>query len=688
MKHLQNLNPEQLAAVTYTDGPLLILAGAGSGKTRVITHRIAHLILVHKVEPAEILAVTFTNKATGEMRSRVRSLLDGVPICSAPNVWTFHSFAVRLLRADGESLASIRPGFTRKFSIYDSDGQLTVLRGVLKRLGIDGKQIQPTMALATVSHAKNTKQKSADLYNSVNPEVAAIASIFDEYEGTLRRQNALDFDDLLLEAVRLLQHDEAVREKYNRLLSYVMVDEYQDTNRSQYELMRLLTERRGNVCVVGDEDQTIYSWRGANIQNVLDFEKDFPGAKVIKLEQNYRSTKNILEAASALVSNNSERMGKWLRTDSPAGKLIGLHPAFDSEGEAEFIAESIEGYLVESAEFEIAVLYRTNMQSRQIEEALRRRRIQYAIVGGTSFYQRPEIKDAIAYLRLALSPEDSVSLRRIIDKPARDIGKETIKAVLEYSATRGVNLWQAVCELAGKGQPSVDRAEAARDGQSPLWKDQPVAGQVKGKRKSSREPFPVLAEFRDLMEGLSQAIAGASLRESFELILERTGYREALESDGSIEAGEKLLRLRELVNAADESGKRGETVQEFLDFTALVSETDSLDESRVKLLTLHSVKGLEFPIVFIAGMEEGLLPHSRAFESEAMMEEERRLCYVGMTRAQKHLILTRAEFRNQFGVEGSTYRELSRFLGEIPAELTEQLGFDELEEMKRLLWTR
>ena len=435
MDFLKGLNAPQREAVSCTEGPLLILAGAGSGKTRVITHRIAHIITARNVPPSAILAVTFTNKAAREMRERVSTLLAEAALDSSPNVSTFHSFCVRMLRRDGDPLARVRPGFTRRFSIYDDEDQLAIIKSAYRALGLDEKEfMQYRAALSRISHAKNTKLSPQDLYNSaVNQEGERLASLYEQYEKSLHAANALDFDDLLLEAVRLLRHDNATREAWNHRLHYVMIDEYQDTNRSQYELMRLLTESHKNVCVVGDEDQSIYSWRGADIRNILDFERDFPKASTIRLEQNYRSTKNILAAAGAVVENNKARKGKKLWTEAAAGDQIGLYAGYDAENEALFIADTIEKYLARIRGDHVAVLYRTNSQSRQIEEALRRYGRKYNVVGGFSFYQRAEIKDIVAYLKLAASNTDSVSLLRVINTPARGIGRTTVEQIERFA---------------------------------------------------------------------------------------------------------------------------------------------------------------------------------------------------------------------------------------------------------------
>jgi DNA helicase II / ATP-dependent DNA helicase PcrA len=647
MDFLQGLNPQQREAVSQTEGPLLILAGAGSGKTRVITHRIAYLISRRHVHPSAILAVTFTNKAADEMRTRVAGLLESEHLTSSPNLSTFHSFCVRLMRRDGDPLAQIRPGFTRRFSIYDDEDQLAIIKAAFRHLGLDEKFMQPRAVLSRISHAKNCKKAPQDLYKeATEPNLTKIAVIFEEYEKALRQANALDFDDLLLETVRLLYHDEATRVNYNRRLSHLMIDEYQDTNRTQYELMRLLSEGHQNVCVVGDEDQSIYSWRGADIRNILDFERDYPGALTIRLEQNYRSTKNILEAASALVARNKERKGKWLWTDAGTGEPLGLYAGFDAENEALFIADSIERLLGENPGARVAVLYRTNFQSRQIEEALRRYGRKYIVVGGFSFYQRAEVKDIIAYLKLATSPQDSISLLRIINTPARGIGKTTVEQIERYALDHNLDLWTAIGRMLDENQFAT-RAHAA------------------------------LESFHRLIQELAEALAALPLHDGLRLVDERTGYRKMLEQENTPEAEGRIENLDELASAAAEAAQRGEGVTEFLDHAALVSDADTVDErAQVSLLTLHNAKGLEFPIVFLAGMEEGLFPHSRSFSSEAMMEEERRLCYVGMTRAEKRLILSWARYRRRFG-GGEQERSIpSRFLSEIPPNLMVNLGGD------------
>jgi DNA helicase-2/ATP-dependent DNA helicase PcrA len=646
MNFLEALNAPQREAVAHTEGPLLILAGAGSGKTRVITHRIAHIITSCRVPASAILAVTFTNKAAGEMRERVAALLEGAPLDSHPNVSTFHSFCVRLLRRDGDPLAALRPGFTRRFSIYDDDDQLGVIRSAYRALGLEEKDfLQYRAALSRISHAKNRKVTPEDLYRrAVDRETDRLVAVYRSYEDALGTANALDFDDLLLEAVRLLQHDAATREAWNRRLSYLLVDEYQDTNRSQYELMRLLTESHQNICVVGDEDQSIYSWRGADIRNILDFERDFPKAAVIRLEQNYRSTQNILTAAGAVVENNQARKGKKLWTEAQAGEKIGLYAGFDGENEALFIADTIERLLATQPDDHVAVLYRTNFQSRQIEEALRRYGRKYNVVGGFSFYQRAEIRDIIAYLKLATSQSDSASLQRIINTPARGIGRTTMEQVESAAREMHLSLWNAMERV-------IDSEKLSTRSQSSL------------------------VNFRNLIRELSLVASSEPLPAAIRFIVEHTGYRRMLEEDRSPEAESRLENLQELISAAAEAAERGDSVFDFLDHAALVAEADAYDEtSPVTLMTVHNAKGLEFPVVFLAGMEHGLFPHSRSVNSPEALEEERRLCYVGMTRARKRLFLTSAKHRRRFG-GGEQERSIpSEFLKEVPSDLVVNLG--------------
>jgi DNA helicase-2/ATP-dependent DNA helicase PcrA len=647
MDFLSGLNPQQREAVEHFDGPLLILAGAGSGKTRVITHRICYLIKVRRVPGSAILAVTFTNKAAGEMKERVMKLLGASSATDAPTVSTFHSFCVRVLRRDGDALAQIRPGFTRNFQIYDDDDQLAIVKRVFKKLGLDEEFMKYRSALSAISQGKNRKMSPEDIYKAaMNPQGERLAKVYEEYDEELRKANALDFDDLLLETVRLLRHDAVTREWYGRRYQFLMIDEYQDTNRSQYELMRLLATQHTNVAVVGDEDQSIYGWRGADIKNILDFEKDFPGAKVIRLEQNYRSTKTILEAAGAVVAHNVARKGKWLWTEADAGAPVCLFEAADGEQEALYIAEAIDKTLKREPMTRVAVLYRTNFQSRQIEEALRRYGRKYKVVGGLSFYNRAEVKDALAYLKLLLNPKDNVGLLRVLNVPARGIGKTTVEQIEKLAREQNISLWEAIragCDDRRFGA----RAEAS------------------------------LSVFRRLIEELGEGLEQRPPDQTLKQILEKSGYAKMLEVDPSPEAEGRRGNLQELVSAAADATQRGESVEEFLDHAALVSDSDDVDEkAQISLLTMHNAKGLEFPVVFIAGMEEGLFPHSRSRDNEEQLEEERRLCYVAMTRAEKRLYLSHAKSRRKYGGSPPEPCTPSRFLGEVPQQLLENLTED------------
>lgn len=659
MSLLSGLNPPQQEAVLHTEGPLLILAGAGSGKTRVVTHRIINLIRNHGVVPESILAVTFTNKAAGEMRERVGKMLESdLPPGRGPRLFTFHSFCVRLLRQDGSPLADFRPNFTRQFLIYDDDDQLALLKSLYKQHEIDDKAMPVRSVLSAISAAKNRREGPSEIAaNSLDPKAKHLAALYEQYNEALIKANALDFDDLLLESVRLLRHHEPTRESWNRRLQFLMIDEYQDTNRSQYDLVRLLSVGHKNVCVVGDEDQSIYSWRGADIRNILDFEKDFPNAKVIRLEQNYRSTKNILEAASAVIANNKERKGKWLWTDSGAGPKVTVYQAPDAEAEALFIADTIEKRLRANPKWRVAILYRTNAQSRAIEEALRRYRRQYKIVGGLSFYQRAEIKDTLAYLKLIVAPTDAVSLLRVINTPARGIGQTTVGQIDQYAREHGVTLWRAIAELL-EHHLLPGRAEVA------------------------------LRLFRHLIEELQAKVPTTPVHALLDEILQRTGYRKMIQEDRDPASEGRIENLNELLNAAAESAERGEGIAEFLDHAALVADADGVDESsQVSMLTVHNAKGLEFPLVFLAGLEEGLFPHSRSIDSPAGMEEERRLCYVGMTRAENELIISNAMSRRRYGGGPSEPSIKSRFIAEIPKELCDFQGMKDLRKGDDELFT-
>jgi DNA helicase II / ATP-dependent DNA helicase PcrA len=646
MDFLEGLNPSQREAAAHVEGALLILAGAGSGKTRVITHRMANLVHGLGVPGYGVLAVTFTNKAAREMKERVEHLLAKTgQHYDTPFVSTFHSFCVKLLRRDGDRLADIRPGFTRSFNIYDDDDQMTLIKSIFKGLGLDEKFMQYRAMLSRISHAKSHHEGPADLAkNAKDPKASRMAVIYEQYEARLRQANAVDFDDLLLESVRLLQHDTALREIYNRRYQFVMVDEYQDTNRSQYELMRLLSASHGNVVAVGDEDQSIYSWRGADIRNILDFERDYANAKIVRLEQNYRSTKNIIEAASAVVANNTQRKGKNLWTDQTSGPRIGLYEALDGENEALWIADRIDKTLDRDPKTQVAILYRINSQSRQIEEALRRYGRKYTVVGGLSFYQRAEIKDALSYLKLIVNPGDSIALMRIINTPARGIGKTTMDQVDAFAQANKVTLWSAIGTLIEE-HALGSRAEAALDA------------------------------FRKMIEELRANLETQNVEELLRGLLARTGYTKSLEENPAPENEGRIANLLELVNAAAEAAERGETIGDFLDHAALVADADQVNEqAQISLLTIHNAKGLEFPVVFLAGMEEGLFPHSRALQDDNQMEEERRLCYVGMTRAREQLYMSWARMRRKYGGGMPEPALTSRFIREVPEPYTERLS--------------
>jgi DNA helicase II / ATP-dependent DNA helicase PcrA len=745
---LDQLNPQQREAVETTEGPVLILAGAGSGKTRVITYRIAHLIENLGVMPESILAVTFTNKAAAEMVERVERIVGGLSVAK-PVISTFHSFCVRVLRRDIDALRipSTVPGqppigHTKNFVIYDEADQQSIVKSVMKRMGLDDKDLTPRIALGRISWAKNHMLDPQEIYlQSADPKTEKIAHIYEEYRKELRKANALDFDDLLLEALRLLKSVAAVRDYYNRRFQYILVDEYQDTNRPQYELMRLLAGTRHNLCAVGDEDQSIYSWRGADIRNILEFEKDFPEAKIIRLEQNYRSTQNILEAATAVVANNLKRKGKNLWTSRQGGTKLGYYEAPDGENEALFVADRIARYLREAVEAgetpRAAVLYRTNSQSRLFEEAMRRYQLKYHVVGGFSFYERAEIKDMISYLKVILNPDDSVSLLRVINTPARGIGKSTVEILERLALETGVSLWGALGraierqllppralqalknfrELVDDARAMlagtyVERFAASSAGVPPAVRGAsrplpPAAIAASADEGTAFDPlefdfgdpevdaeegeaaFPVEEQERAGRPLDSRQDAGATenadafrtpgeaanAAEILKFMIDRTGYIKQLEEEDTPEALSRVENLRELVNAALDSKDRGETLEQFLDHAALVSDADGYDESaRITLMTLHAAKGLEFPLVFLCGLEEGLFPHSRTLLEMDDIEEERRLCYVGMTRAMDTLVLSRAVYRRRYGSDLPEASVPSRFLEEVPVGLVEELG--------------
>lgn len=632
------LNPAQLEAAQAGEGPILILAGAGSGKTRVITYRIVHLIENKGISPSSILAVTFTNKAADQMKLRVRAQLQSSNF-SDPLISTFHSLCVRLLRREIESL-----GYSREFTIYDSVDQLQLIRTAMKERKVDDKVVTARAIQSRVSSAKNQRITPAMMAeDAFQPDWEYTAQIYDEYEKKLRKANALDFDDLLSKTVLLFEKFPDIAEKYSQRFRYIMVDEYQDTNRTQYMLIRHLSRSHGNVCVVGDEDQSIYSWRGADIQNILSFEKDYPDARIVRLEQNYRSTKTILAAASAVVSNNEMRKGKELWTENISGDQISFFEASGPDEEAAFVAQRVLSHRANRPDENIAVLYRTNFLSRIMEEIFRRFEIPYRVLGGFSFYERAEIKDMISYLTAVINPVDSVHMLRIINTPARGIGKTTIDALLDLAAEQGISLWEVI---------SVVIAETSL----PL------------------RSLKALENFKDLMEEFTSFAANHTIAELIQRIIDGVGYIEVLQKEGTEEALSRIDNLRELLNAAEESDQRGEGMHEFLDNAALVSDQDEYEEgSPVTLMTVHTAKGLEFPVVFIIGMEDGLFPHNRSINENAALEEERRLFYVGMTRAETQLYLTSSRYRRTFGAMEPMISETSRFLTEIPIELVEGL---------------
>ena len=792
---LDNMNPQQREAILAVDGPVLLLAGAGSGKTRVITHRIAYLIEERGVAPDAILAVTFTNKAASEMAERVEKIL-GHTSLARPQLSTFHSFCVRVLRRDIEAMRTNNTGLTRTFAIYDEADQQAVMKAALKRLAMDDKQLKPRVALGRISWAKNHMIDPQEYFlASKNPMEERIAHLYEIYRKELLKANALDFDDLLLETVRLLKVAPEVRERYNRRYKYLLIDEYQDTNRPQYELMKLLSGPAHNVCVVGDEDQSIYSWRGADIRNILEFEKDFPEVRTIRLEQNYRSTQIILEGASAVVANNTQRKGKTLFTTREGGSLIGTYEAPDGENEALFIADRIHRYLREAGQSEdlprCAVLYRTNSQSRLVEEALRRYQVQYHMVGGFSFYERAEVKDLLSYMKLVQNPHDSIALGRVVNSPARGIGKTTLETLERIALTAGTSTWDAIVRareeqllparaltalgnfrrlildarammgpdfaaaLAASAAPADEAAaefvtandtdnasdfdpetfvaeseveapaeaerdtsfdtsfnfgfdfgpteelstiapenaadsdaahgiDAAFDTAIDTTKFNPFAPvALKENTPSRREQFAaqgnVAAAEKSAepaaSEGFRKPGEAATLPELIKFLNDRSGYIRALEEEATPESFSRIENLKELANAAQDAQERGETLTEFLDHAALVSDADQYSaEARVTLMTLHAAKGLEFPLVFMAGMEEGLFPSARTLTDPGGLEEERRLCYVGMTRAMDTLVMTRARYRRRYGSDMPEASIPSRFLEEVPSRLVEDLG--------------
>jgi len=637
---LTGLNKEQQQAVQHTEGPLLILAGAGSGKTKVLTVRIAHL-LAQGVNPYEILAITFTNKAAKEMKSRVEGLVGDV----ANRIWlsTFHSFCAKFLRFELDNFL----GYNSNFTIYDTSDSQAVIKAALKALNLDDKYYPVGAMIGAISDAKNKllfasdfRKQARDFYQQ------KVADVYEYYERELRKNNALDFDDLLLVAVKLLQSNEAVLDKYSKRFRYVMIDEYQDTNHAQYLLAKLLASHWKNIAVVGDADQSIYAWRGADIQNILDFEKDYPNCTSIKLEQNYRSTKIILDAANAVIENNEGRPKKNLWTDKTEGAKIQHFTAQSEHEEAAFIGDTIaKKHDIHGVPYgDMAILYRTNAQSRVLEEALIKRALPYIMVGGTKFYDRKEIKDVLAYLRVLYNPFDDLSLLRIINVPKRSIGATTVAKLQDYARANGTSLFMTLTQLH-------------------------LVDSIKGKTKEKLEEFGIL------IFTLVAEMEDRTVLDILESILDRTGYLAQLEESTDPQDQARAENIGELLSVAkdfQDTNPSG-TVEDFLEQVALVNDVDSFEqeESKVTLMTLHAAKGLEFPIVFLGGLEEGLFPHSRTLMNPEEIEEERRLAYVGITRAEKELYISNATTRTVFG-RTSSYLP-SRFIDEIPEELVDGL---------------
>lgn len=649
------LNPQQAEAVINTEGPMLIMAGAGSGKTKVLTCRVANL-LQKGVRPYRILAITFTNKAAAEMRERVNNMSGP----AAKDVWlfTFHAFCARFLRMEIDKL----PGYGGNFAIYDTADSQNLIKQILKEMNLDDKRFQPSGILSRISNAKNALQDAAAFARQAGDFYEQkVADIYSRYEQKLQLNNALDFDDLLMLSIKLLQENKEVREKYQDRFDYLLVDEYQDTNHAQYLLTKFLAAKHRNICVVGDADQSIYGWRGADIQNILDFEKDYPDAKVIKLEQNYRSTQIILDAANAVIENNTGRKPKNLWTENKSGADIIYFQAVDERDEARFVIEQLQNLQrTENKKLgDMAILYRTNTQSRIFEEMLIKSGISYNMVGGLKFYERKEIKDIIAYLRVIFNPADSLSLLRIINVPKRGIGDASLAKIQAYAAANNVSLFEAVSNA------------AAIDGLSSRFVSK-------------------LDDLAGIIFELMNLASEAPVEDLINRVLRNTGYLEELENERTPQAQSRIDNLHELISVAQEfaASEEENNLENFLAHVALVSDIDDteLGEDAITLMTLHSSKGLEFPVVFLVGMEEGLFPHARTLMDETEIEEERRLCYVGITRAKEKLFLSSTKMRTIYG-NTVTYPP-SRFLQEIPARLVKtikrQERFSALENFKQV----
>ncbi|MCY7910456.1 MULTISPECIES: DNA helicase PcrA [Bacillus] len=643
---LSGLNPVQQEAVKTTDGPLLLMAGAGSGKTRVLTHRIAYLMAEKHVAPWNILAITFTNKAAREMKERVESILGP----GADDIWisTFHSMCVRILRRDID-----RIGINRNFSILDTADQLSVIKGILKERNLDPKKFDPRSILGTISSAKNELTEPEEFSKVAGGYYDQVVSdVYVDYQKKLLKNQSLDFDDLIMTTIKLFDRVPEVLEFYQRKFQYIHVDEYQDTNRAQYMLVKQLAERFQNLCVVGDSDQSIYRWRGADIANILSFEKDYPNASVILLEQNYRSTKRILRAANEVIKNNSNRKPKNLWTENDEGIKISYYRGDNEFGEGQFVAGKIHQLHSTGKRklSDIAILYRTNAQSRVIEETLLKAGLNYNIVGGTKFYDRKEIKDILAYLRLVSNPDDDISFTRIVNVPKRGVGATSLEKIASYAAMNGLSFFQAIQQVDFIGVS----AKAAN----------------------------ALDSFRQMIENLTNMQDYLSITELTEEILDKTEYREMLKAEKSIEAQSRLENIDEFLSVTKNFEQKSEdkTLVAFLTDLALIADIDQLDQKEeesggkdaITLMTLHAAKGLEFPVVFLMGLEEGVFPHSRSLMEEAEMEEERRLAYVGITRAEQELYLTNAKMRTLFG--RTNMNPESRFIAEIPDDLLENLN--------------
>ncbi|OEF99465.1 ATP-dependent DNA helicase PcrA [Vulcanibacillus modesticaldus] len=642
------LNSKQKEAVETINGPLLILAGAGSGKTKVLTHRIANLLRLG-IPTWNILAITFTNKAAREMKERISKLVGP----KAEDIWisTFHSMCVRILRRDIHHL-----GYSKQFTILDSGDQLSVVKQIMKELNIDVKKFEPKAILASISNAKN-ELKTPEVFGKTVGDFfqQKVLDVYERYQARLKMNNSLDFDDLIMSTVHLFQNVPEVLEFYQKKFQYIHIDEYQDTNRAQYMLVRMLADYHQNICVVGDTDQSIYKWRGADISNILNFEEDFPKAQVIKLEQNYRSTKNIIQAANSVIKNNRQRKEKNLWTENPKGNLIAIYRANNEHDEANFISDKIQEQIKNGKRYiDFAVLYRTNAQSRVIEEAFLKANIPYKMVGGTKFYDRKEIKDILAYLRLIYNPDDDMSLRRVINVPKRGIGAATIDKIAEYANSHSISMYSAigVVDFIGLTARTANK----------------------------------VSQFRDMIEKFRQLEKSLTVTELTEKVIEDTKFLEEFKKEKSLEAESRIENIKEFLSVTIEFEKQDDdkSLENFLSEVALVSDIDQADGDTeqvdsVTMMTLHSAKGLEFPVVFLAGLEEGIFPHNRALMEEDEMEEERRLAYVGITRAEQELYISYADSRMLFG--RTQMNKPSRFISEIPEELL----LDLREEVKKTM---